>query len=332
MQKPILFEGQETGYTVNKLGEIHNKNGRLLRGTNGRNGYNSVQLSIGGKVKTFMTHRLVAEAFCPNPNNYTIVHHIDGDNLNNKAENLQWVTTKENNQSYNKKSALTRRKVDFKYADGTNWTPLKIEPSYQVCEEGYIAHGKRVLAGTIRNGYVRVDIKRRNMSVHRLVYETFKGEIKGVIDHIDGNKENNNISNLRDVTQSENMINAQLNGHGGQVPVNQYDLNGNFINRFNSFTEAAKEFGVSYVAIKDAADRKGSSCGFYWTRDGELPDLNKPVHRLKVKVIQLSENKEVLQEFESYAAAGRAIGKARQNIAEAVKTGHKCGGFYWIKA
>lgn len=51
---------------------------------------------VNGKTKTFQVHRIIALTFVPNPNNYPIVNHLDGDKLNLKAENLEWVTNKEN--------------------------------------------------------------------------------------------------------------------------------------------------------------------------------------------------------------------------------------------
>lgn len=332
MFKKIIINNKETNYSVSDLGEIRNDlSGRILKGTVARNEYHSVQLTIKGKVKSFMVHRLVAEAFCPNPNNYNIVHHKDLNSLNNHADNLQWVTTKENNQKENKKQSLEREKQNFNYEDSDSWTPIALDNDYLICKEGYVYSKKRglVLKGSIRNGYHRFRINGVLYSTHRVVYETFKGEIKGVIDHIDGNKLNNNLDNLRDVTQSQNMINAQKNGHKGQAPVDQYDVDGNFIKSYTSSSEAAQVMGVTPAAIRSAADRHGSSCGYYWVRKGE--QFVKPTRKLASDIIiqQFTLSGELIGEYTSYAEAGRAVGKARQNIYDAVHKGYKTSGYEW---
>ena len=61
------------------------------------NGYYRVVLSKHNKSHNFLVHRLVAQAFIPNPDNKPCVNHKDLNRENNSVENLEWVTYKENN-------------------------------------------------------------------------------------------------------------------------------------------------------------------------------------------------------------------------------------------
>jgi len=59
-------------------------------------GYPQTQLNVDGKFRTIKIHRLVAEAFLPNPKCFLIVNHKDGNKANNSADNLEWCTSSEN--------------------------------------------------------------------------------------------------------------------------------------------------------------------------------------------------------------------------------------------
>lgn len=97
----------EEMYQVSNLGRVRSVDrfdnmGRLRKGNiktirdNGH-GYFSVQMYRDNKSNVRYVHRLVAQTFLDNPDNKPEVHHIDSDRSNNKLDNLQWVTSKENN-------------------------------------------------------------------------------------------------------------------------------------------------------------------------------------------------------------------------------------------
>lgn len=58
--------------------------------------YLAVSLGKNGKFKSFSVHRLVAEAFLPNPNNYPQVNHKDENKFNNNVDNLEWCSNQYN--------------------------------------------------------------------------------------------------------------------------------------------------------------------------------------------------------------------------------------------
>ena len=92
----VYYEGL---YKVSELGEIINcKTGKTLKQNLGSNKFYMMVylLDANMKRKSYLVHRIVAEAFVPNPNKLRQVNHKDENKLNNKANNLEWCTAKQN--------------------------------------------------------------------------------------------------------------------------------------------------------------------------------------------------------------------------------------------
>lgn len=104
------------------------------------------------KYKNFRIHRLVAEAFIPNPHNYTIVNHIDGNKQNNKVKNLQWCSQRHNILEAYRLKLMKPRKLKINQYDLQGnfikqWNSIKeIEIFYNCRHISACCKGKRKTA------------------------------------------------------------------------------------------------------------------------------------------------------------------------------------------
>lgn len=138
--KPVL--GYDGFYEVSSRGRVRSverivrsssRNGgfrrrpsKILRQNRKRNGYLTVDLCRDGVYKTTLVHRIVAEAFCEKTEGASQVNHINLNKEDNRAENLEWCTAKENQRHARAHNAAS---------------PSKLRKDVICLETGEIFHG-----------------------------------------------------------------------------------------------------------------------------------------------------------------------------------------------
>ena len=270
MKKQIL---NYENYEIDENGNVYNVcSKKFLKGSIGENGYRYYRLSKNNHKKMFYAHRLVAEYFLLNPDNLPVVNHKDGNKLNNNVNNLEWVSYSDNTKHWHKNKEKIQINREYYIEDLPNeeWKQYK---NYLVSSCGRVRHKKNnnLLKPSLACGYYKVRLSNNGLAedylIHKLVWELFSNcdipDYNTVIDHVDGNKLNNNINNLRKITLSENVKAAlyEQKTNSSAKRVGQYSLDGELLNVFVSTRKAAEELNLDSSTISKVCRGKNKTHG-----------------------------------------------------------------------
>ena len=219
-----------------------------------------------------------------------------------------------------------------------------------------ISGGGEILHGLTSNGYHFVSLyksgKSKQFYVHQLVARAFipNPNNKNCVDHIDNNKANNNVANLKWVTHKENMNNTitkmrminesakYISQEGADNPfsrmVGMYTLEGELIKVYDSGGQIERELGIRSASISRVCrGERPQTHGyvFRYLSEAKMKITKRSDGFYKKKpVVQLDLDDNIIAEYNSIKEAADKLGILPSNLGRAAKGQYKtCGGYKW---
>ena len=149
------------------------------------------------------------------------------------------------------------------------WKKIEGFEDYLVSDKGRVKRLKVLTLNVGNSGYKTANIRGNTKTVHRLVASAFipNPKNKRCVNHIDGNKLNNNVNNLQWVTHKENTQHAIKKGldHKRSYPVIQIDFNGKTVKEYHDLKTAKLETGIKHIGCVVKGHRN-SAGGYKWVK------------------------------------------------------------------
>ena len=193
-------------------------------------------------------------------------------------------------------------------------------------------YGERIIKPYYTSRYWYVNLMhngiKKDYRVHRLVYRAFIGEIPNdmVIDHIDGNRDNNSLNNLRCVTRTENAANPNTKYNGCNSILQIDSSTYNVVNKYKSMSDACVALGVEYKPGlcnhigECCTGKRRTTLGFCWQFEELWNAGIKCIRPNRTKsVVQLDLNGNAIAEYPSIKAASKSTGISSSDIVKCAK-------------
>lgn len=292
------IEGFEN-YEVSNLGNVRNiKKNRQLKKQLNR--YYHVSLyDSSKKISKKLIHRLVAEAFIPNPDNLPVVNHLDENKLNNSVENLEWSTIK-NNVIYSSKP----HPDDDRYKQASKKILQYSLDGIFIKEWKSVSEASNYLGITVSS--ISCCLRNKTKTSGGFQWKYYEEHYKTQID-------------------------SSISKNSGKRLINQYDLNGNFLKTWKSSKEIALNLKINTPKkIIDCCKGKLKNYkGYIWKYYSK--DFLDKIPIEHYKILQFDLNKNFINEYNNVTEALKSVGGKSEgmilNCCEKIRD--KAYGYIW---
>lgn len=236
------IDGFDGVYKVSSYGRIKSSSQRLriLRTTLNKSGYYYVSLVKKWKVSTFRVHRLVCQAFCANPHNYTEVNHKDEIKTNNIFTNLEWCSHLHNVYWGTRNARISQIKKNNEKVS---------YPISQYTIDGHFIKSYPSIAEAARQNKILVGEICRAVNGVYPTYKRYVWLMKGASFELWRRENLERLAKMRN------------------KPIYKFDLNGVFLSVYENSKIAAKDLGNeqwSHGIIACCKGKQRTAYGFIW--------------------------------------------------------------------
>lgn len=322
-------------YEVSTFGNIKNKkSNKLLKLLINNSGYYRCALTHNSKTKNITVHRIVGKTFIPNPENKPTINHKDRNRINNKLENLEWVTHKEQNLHKSKSNNIRRHasKV-FRICSKSN----VILETYNSLKEASVWVINNNLSKIKNNNYKSIMSKISAVINKKINCNTSFGykwsyiEDNPIIDNeiwkqiplnLTSNSINYYISNKGRIRNNIKIKSSYCNINSYCVVSIKYKLY--YVHRLVALTFLENPQNKEFVNHKDGNKLNNLLENLEWVTciENNLHAIETGLSKTRKKVIQYDSNMNKIQEFNSIIECAKSLNIGRSCITD------NCNGKY----
>lgn len=305
--------GYEGKYKVSNMGYVISSNGKIVKPFADRKGYLRCSLHNPNTIKTI--HRIVATAFIPNPDNKPEINHKDCNTANNRADNLEWMTSKENS--------------NYRDSLGHNNRVNAIEAHSCPCAIYDLEGNLLYLFKSHKEAAVLLDFDATYIGqACKGVKATYKNFIWRDVDYCKPSEVSDYIQKMH---LEDGLDKVMQNRPSKEQECVQLSMDDVELARYSSCSEAARECKLSGTSIaRVCRGERNSYAGFKWKYSGNSNNVKSVKYDITKYVARLDSSYNIDKVYTTCKEAAEKNNINQSSLSSACRGEYSmCGGYRW---